>query len=336
MQAIIGPGAFPRALRPLTDTRAMAMLPVAGRPLIDFQLAWLSRFEVDGVTVVPHMPDQRLADYARQAERRFGLAVRVWVGGNGRADGGWGAHDGIILVTGGLLTDWDLGPEIRAWRSGRVFGDPHPVRTGLWLASPAVLTALRASPELEGTWPGETGGPFAGERSGSGYWTEITDGVRYRQAQIDVMAGLVTGLPPDWTEPVAAEATVQDNVRITGPVRILRGATVEAGARIGPYSVIGEGTRVGAWSRVARSTLGDGCRLGPGVQLDGAVVGSRVIVDGDVRMEDVVVGDEAHVGWGAILHHGLAIPSRGRVPPGEECFVHHDWSRQPGYFHRHH
>lgn len=335
MQAIIGPGAFPRRLRPLTDTRAMAMLPVAGRPLLDFQLAWLSRFEVDRVTVMPHMPDQRLLDYARQAERRFGLAVRVWTGGKGGlADGGWGGDDGIILVTGGLLTDWDIGPEILAWRAGRRLTAPDPVPSGVWLASSAVVTSLSASPEIEGMWPG--GGATAAARPGSGYWMEITDGARYRQAQIDVMAGLVAGLPPDWTEPVSAEATVQDNVRITGPVRILRGATVEAGARIGPYSVIGEGTWVGAWSRVARSTLGDCCRLGPGVQLDGAVVGSRVIVDGDVRMQDIVVGDEAHVGWGAILHHGLAIPSRGRVPPGEECFVHHDWSRQPGYFHRHH
>lgn len=50
-QAVILAGGQATRLRPYTDTRPKAMVEVAGRPIIDYQLEWLARHGVEHVVV---------------------------------------------------------------------------------------------------------------------------------------------------------------------------------------------------------------------------------------------------------------------------------------------
>jgi NDP-sugar pyrophosphorylase family protein len=61
-------------MRPLTDVRPKALLPVAGRPFIDHQLEWLARHGVTDVVLSIGYRGDMLRDHVGDGAR-FGLAV---------------------------------------------------------------------------------------------------------------------------------------------------------------------------------------------------------------------------------------------------------------------
>jgi NDP-sugar pyrophosphorylase family protein len=104
------------------------------------------------------------------------------------------------------------------------------------------------------------------------YWLDIGSPAKYRQASLDLLAGLVSTevRPPG----VAA-----------GRRWIGEGLAAEPGARVVPPVVIGPGCRLQA-----------GCRVGPSV-----VVGARCAIGRDVVVENAVLWDDVSVGAGATL-----------------------------------
>lgn len=127
----------------------------------------------------------------------------------------------------------------------------------------------------------------------TGYWIDIGTPDKYIQVHRDIMDGrYVTtpfvGLAPD-ASAVARTAQVADGAVLEGPCFLDEGVVVKSGARIGPYSVIGRGTRVdedaavdGAilWpecrvsreAKVRNAILGRHCHLGRSVTVNGAAV----------------------------------------------------------------
>ncbi len=76
MQCVILAGGLATRMRPLTETIPKALIPVAGVPFIDHQLAWLARHGVTSVVLSIGYRGDMLADHVGDG-RRFGLAVRV-------------------------------------------------------------------------------------------------------------------------------------------------------------------------------------------------------------------------------------------------------------------
>ncbi len=132
-----------------------------------------------------------------------------------------------------------------------------------------------------------------------GYWIDIGTPEKYMQVHRDIMDGrcrsarFVNAPSHAW---VAAEARVEEGAIIDGPCFIDDGAVVKAGARVGPYSVIGrhchieehgvvEGAIVWANSRISQnavvrgSILGRHCHVGRSAAVDGHVVlGDKSVV----------------------------------------------------------
>src|SRR5690606_37337634 len=95
---------------------------------------------------------------------------------------------------------------------------------------------------------------------------------------------------------------------VPGPAVIGPNCRIEAGVRLGPYTVLGTNVRVRDGADLERSVVHDNTYLGESVRLRGAVIGRS----GDLRRnsraeEGVVVGDECFVGEGALLGPGVKV-----------------------------
>jgi NDP-sugar pyrophosphorylase family protein len=76
MQCVILAGGLATRMRPLTDALPKALIPVAGRPFIDYQLEWLASVGVTSVLLSVGYRGEMLCDHVGDG-RRWGLALAV-------------------------------------------------------------------------------------------------------------------------------------------------------------------------------------------------------------------------------------------------------------------
>ncbi len=183
----------------------------------------------------------------------------------------------------------------------------NTINAGIYLLETALLeripTGRAVSIERE-FFPGllTDGVPFYGW-IGDHYWLDIGNPEKYRQGQLDLMAGrLSTGLgsaPGPSGLLVAGDARVDPAATIEGPCVVGAGSWLEPGSAVGPETVLGERCRIGAGARVAGAVLWDGVSVA-----EGAVV------------RDSVVASDVQIGAGAVVGPGAAIAERTVVPAG--------------------
>ncbi len=172
----------------------------------------------------------------------------------------------------------------------------------------AIPTGRAVSIERE-TFPGLLGDrvPFYGWVS-ENYWLDIGNPAKYRQGQLDLMAGRVTtdvappGRAPGDGLRVAPGARVATGATLTAPCVIGPGTRVEAGARVGPNAVLGADCVVGAGARLEGAILWDGVTVGPGAVLQDCIVGARVRI-----------GANAQLGFTAVVEGDTAVPAGARL-----------------------
>ncbi len=93
----------------------------------------------------------------------------------------------------------------------------------------------------------------------------------------------------------------------TGDHLVLPGAHVAGGAEVTGGSVVGAGASVAAGASVIGSVLFDGARVEPGATVRDSVVGSEAVVGEAASLTGVVVGDRAVIGSGNELRHGARV-----------------------------
>src|SRR5262249_35368903 len=135
---------------------------------------------------------------------------------------------------------------------------------------------------------------------------DIGSPAKYRQAQLDLMAGKVaTSLrrssAPDgrW---IADDVTLEAAAEIIGPCVIGAGSRLDAGCRVGPGTVLGEGGIVGPGARVTAAILGDRVSVGAGAEVRDCIVGAGARI-----------GAGAHVGPGAVIEAEQVVPVQARL-----------------------
>jgi NDP-sugar pyrophosphorylase family protein len=129
-----------------------------------------------------------------------------------------------------------------------------------------------------------------------GYWIDIGTPEKYTQVHRDIMDGRYRAAPftnAPSTAWVSADARVEEGAVVEGPCFVDEGAVLKAGARVGPYTVVGRqchieehavldqtivwaNTRVGQEAIVRRSILGRHCHIGrSAIVEDGVVLGDK-------------------------------------------------------------
>ena len=125
MKAAIIAGGLGKRLRPLTEDRPKPLIEVGGRPIIEWQIRWLSRYGVDTVVVLAGYHREKLIEFLGSGSR-FGVSVVYVVEEEPLGTGGAIKNaervlgDGVFLaVNGDVVTDIPVAELVR-------FLEEHP------------------------------------------------------------------------------------------------------------------------------------------------------------------------------------------------------------------
>jgi NDP-sugar pyrophosphorylase family protein len=127
-----------------------------------------------------------------------------------------------------------------------------------------------------------------------GYWIDIGTPEKYRQVHRDIMDGRYLAEP--FREPggarivVSPDARIEDGAIVEGPCFIDDGVLVKAGARIGPYSVVGRQTQVEE-----------------GATIDGGIVWPNCRISQEASVRDAILGRNCHLGRNTSVDHGAIL-----------------------------
>ena len=130
-----------------------------------------------------------------------------------------------------------------------------------------------------------------------GYWIDIGTPEKYTQVHRDIMDGRYVAAPFNGAggarTAVAAEARIEEGATLEGPCFIDDGALVKAGARVGPYSVVGRQTQIEENAVV-----------------EGAIVWPNCRISRDAEVRNAILGRHCHVGRNVTLDHGAVLGDR--------------------------
>jgi mannose-1-phosphate guanylyltransferase/phosphomannomutase len=206
---------------------------------------------------------------------------------------------------------------------GQVFSDT--INTGIYVLEPQILDLI---PEHEPVDFSEVVFPAALQRGLAiqglvvdGYWEDVGTVDAYHRAHRDVLdERVVVDIPGFrlgdgiW---LGEGADVDPAAEITGPVIIGDNCRVEAGARIGEYTVLGSNVVVKHDAALSRTVVHDHVYIGPGATLRGCIVGRSADLRRGARAEEgVVLGEECFVGDGAVITQGVKVYPYKTVEPG--------------------
>lgn len=334
MQALVLAGGEGTRLRPLTLTTPKPVMPLAGRPFLTFLLDWARAHGVDeAILSLGFMADEVheiLGDiqggmrlrYVREDEP-LGTAGPVRLA----ADEGL-LEDRFLVLNGDVLTDMDLTAELRQHEAtgakatlalievedvssygvvptnddleveaflekSEGAAPTNRINAGAYVLERSVAELIepgRAVSFEREIFPNLVGNGLFGWHA-EGYWIDIGTPERYLEGTWDLLAGRVTSTLPERDE--------------TGS--LIYEGSLTAGAHIGPQTVIGSHSSVGADATVERSVLHERVMVGADAVVRESIIGARARIGEGARMEGVVIGAGAQIEAGAVLEPGARI-----------------------------
>ena len=171
------------------------------------------------------------------------------------------------------------------------------VNSGIYVFEPSIFKAIppgavydfgkQVWPKLLKSGAAIYGFPF------TEYWCDVGNVSEYRRAQCDFLDGTV-GLPPPgkrlrpgiWVE---EGAHIDAQAKLAAPCLIGRHARIEAGAFIGPHSVIGPGAKVMRKASVKNSTLWADAQVGHSAALENTILAAGAQVPARTALFDALV-----------------------------------------------
>ena len=200
-------------------------------------------------------------------------------------------HYGVVILDDdGRIVDFQEKPAAGTERS-------NLVNTGVYVFEPSILERIPAGafwdfgknvfPDLQ-----REGAPFYGLRMQGAYWRDIGTPGEYRLATRDVLEGRVRLLGNPRVRGYPADATLGNDVRIEGDVRIGSHASLGDRVRVAGPSVIGDRVEVGAGATIENSIIWDGTTIGPNANVSDSVIGVNYHIPAGAVVEAVVVANE--------------------------------------------
>jgi mannose-1-phosphate guanylyltransferase len=185
------------------------------------------------------------------------------------------------------------------------------INAGTYLLEPAILDRIPAGQSVSierATFPELlAGGEKLYAYTTEDYWLDVGRPDQYLQAHRDVLDGKLELEPT--ADPEAHQGTFYFSRAsnaprgIQPPVFLGADATIDPQAEVGPYSVIGNNSRIEAGACVKGT-----------VAWDGVVVYSKANVIDAILASNVRVGNDARVGAGSVIGHDVVIEAAQNVP----------------------
>ncbi|CAI8593997.1 unnamed protein product [Vicia faba] len=90
-------------------------------------------------------------------------------------------------------------------------------------------------------------------------------------------------------------------------------------AVVGPFSVIGSGTKIGNNSNILKSVVGGGCKIGSNVHIEGCYIWDNVTIEDGCELRHAIVCDGVIMKSGSVLEPGVVLSFK--VTVGQEFVV---------------
>ena len=340
MKAVVLAAGKGERLMPLTENRPKHLLPIGGKPLLEWILEGMVGAGVDEALLVTHYMEEQIKGYFGDG-KRLGLELSYV-----RQEEMRGTADAFRMAEDfaggeeflGVYGDLFLPPEgfealIRARRKGEttmcVVPVDDPSRMGVVALEGDRVTAIVEKPA-----PGEEPSDLAnagmyvfqpgifrlidetGLSSRNEY--EITDSLRalidssatLRAVTLPKGSWLDVGLPWNLLEAnekalssmeTSIEGDVEDGVHVQGPVRIAEGARVRSGVYIEGPVCIGSGSDIGPNCYLRPSTcIGADVRVGNACEVKNSIIMDGTRVPHLSYVGDSVIGERCNLGAGTI------------------------------------
>lgn len=351
LEAVMLVGGRGTRLRPLTVSAPKPMLPVAGVPVTEHQIARAREAGVTRIVLGTSYQAEVFSSYFGDGSD-VGVDLRYVVEDVPLGTGGAirnvvgalesGPDDPVIIFNGDILCGLDIAGLVQAWRDAD--------------ADVALYLTRVADPRAFGLVPTDGDGNVTAFLEKPTKPEEIvTDQINagcyvFRRSVIDqipadrpvsvereTFPGLleagakVIGYVDDgyWLDlgtPLAFVQGSRDLVRgiapspaVPGPIGeslALDGAEVAASATVDGGTVVGRDSRIANDAVVSGSVLFDGAQIGERSQIVDSVIGKGARVGNDVRLESVVIADGATVGNTNELLAGARIFPDAVLPAG--------------------
>ncbi len=130
------------------------------------------------------------------------------------------------------------------------------------------------------------------------YWIDIGTPEKYMQVHRDIMDGRYS-MPPfnsaqglAWVSPAAR---VDTGARLEGPLFVDEGCVVKAGARLGPYTVLGRNCHVEEDAHISGAIVWPESHIGREAHLVDAIVGRSGEIGRNAYLMGGVLGDNTHI-----------------------------------------
>jgi mannose-1-phosphate guanylyltransferase/phosphomannomutase len=342
VKAVILAGGFGTRLRPLTNTVPKPMIPMANKPMMEHIVDLLRRHGISDLVTLLYFQPERIENHFRDGSA-FGVQM-TYVGASedfGTAGAVKNAQallggDPFLVISGDVLTDFDLGAAVAFHRERRaeltilltrvenplpygvVIAEPDgrisrflekptwsevfsdTINSGIYVLEPSILEMIPPRREYDFSRDLFPLMMREGRRLfgyvASGYWRDVGDLLEYRLAHQDVLAGAV-------------------NVNIPGrrvegldkSVWLGEGSRVDFTVALKGAVLIGKNVRVGANARLSNSVIGDDCVVEEGAAISDSVLWSDVRIGAAATLTENVVGRGSEVKARARLSEGALV-----------------------------
>jgi len=139
------------------------------------------------------------------------------------------------------------------------------------------------------------------------YWIDLGRPEAYLASHRHIFDGVMPLAQPDIDGPGCKDVPAS---AVVSPVFIGRDVRVAPSAKIGPYTVLGDGCEVGAGATVSDSLLWDGVVVEPGATIDWAIVASRARIGaGAIVARGSVIGHDENVAANSSIEENARIPA---------------------------
>jgi NDP-sugar pyrophosphorylase family protein len=297
MKAMILAAGFGTRLRPLTETKPKALIPVANKPILARNIEYLISHSITEIIVNAHHHYTQVVDYLKDGAS-FGLNIEVKVepeilgtgGGIKNTEGFWDKEP-FIVINSDILTDINLVAVYQVhqtsgalvtlvlhdcepfnqiqvddqWNIMDIAKDNRPGRlafTGIHVINPEVLSHIPrgAFSDIIECYREliRLGKPVRACLVRGHYWRDIGSIVSYLEANRELA----------------------DNSFLIGP-----GCSVDSSVKLTDWGVIGKNSHLGKNIEVQRSVLWEGVTIKEGIKVMDSVVTSGREVDRDLHGE---------------------------------------------------
>lgn len=331
LEAILLVGGQGTRLRPLTIDTPKPMLPVAGRPCTEHQIARLRDAGVTRVILGTSYRAEVFAEYFGDGSK-FGVELVCVTESEPLGTGGAirnvlsslqsGPEDPVFVLNGDVLSGHDLRAQLAYHREHRAVAtlhlitvdDPRPFGLVPTDVQGRVTAFLEKPQRPEDVITHQiNAGCYVFARS-------VIDGIpsgRVVSVERETFPALLASDAPvyGWVEdaywldlgnPLAFAQGSRDLVTGVapspavpgpiGPALVLQGADVDERAVLSGGSCIGPSARIDADARVHGSVVMDGAQIAAGAQIHDSIIGRDAVIGKRTVLREVVVADRAKVG----------------------------------------